>query len=129
MSVIESKYLSALGKRLCSLCLIFLLVSVVGCGGEKAPSLPDEKFQQIYGDILLLGELHRSDSTALRHSLDSLLDAHGIDTTILFASARETALDPARSEALYRVVVERFEKKIGRSDSTEVKTAPPLGFD
>ena len=91
--------------------------------------MPDEQFRQIYGDILLLGELHRSDTAALRLSLDSLLDAHGTDTTSLFAKARDIALDQERSAELYRVVTERFETATGTADTTKVKTAPPLGFD
>ncbi|MBR9974000.1 MAG: hypothetical protein KFF77_00320 [Bacteroidetes bacterium] len=77
----------------------------------------------------MLGELHRSDTAALRLSLDSLLEAHGTDTTALFAKARNVSLDAERSAELYRVVIERFERTSGMPDTTHVKTAPPLGFD
>lgn len=102
---------------------------LAGCGGRSDASLPDEKFHQIYGDILLLGELHRDDTTALRLSLDSLLAAHATDTAALFAKAREIALDQQASAELYRVVIERFETRAGAKDTTKLKTAPPLGFD
>jgi len=111
------------------LCVIVLLIAWTGCDGDRARTLPDGEFQQIYGDILFLGELYREDSTALAHALDSLLAARGIDTTVLFATARETALDPQRGTELYRIVVERFERQVGRPDSTTEKKGPPLGFD
>ncbi|MFZ1731925.1 MAG: hypothetical protein WBQ23_11260 [Bacteroidota bacterium] len=97
-----------------------------GCGQNQSPTLPDEKFQKIYGDILFLGELHRSDSTALHHALDSLLKANEIDTTILFASARELAIDQERSAELYRVVIERFEKQ-STPDSIDLEDLPAMG--
>lgn len=128
MSVIASRYRSAFGKSVLSL-FIVLLFFCPGCGEQEHTAIPDEEFQHIYGDILLLGELHRSDTATLRLSLDSLLDAHGIDTTALFAKARDVALDAERSAELYRVVIERFEQQSGRPDTTAVKTAPPLGFD
>ncbi|MBE0645222.1 MAG: hypothetical protein IH600_14155 [Bacteroidetes bacterium] len=121
MSVIANRYLSALGKSLCSLCVIVLLSTVAGCGEKQSPTLPEEKFQQIYGDILFLGELYRSDSTALRLALDSMLTANNIDTTILFASAREIVVDKQKSAELYRIVIERFEKQSARPDTLDAK--------
>ncbi|MFA6233587.1 MAG: hypothetical protein WC824_05275 [Bacteroidota bacterium] len=100
-----------------SLLVIALLSALTGCGQKKARTLPEEAFQQIYGDILFLGELHRNDTTALRHALDSLLDVNNIDTTVLFATAREFATDAERSAELYRVVTERFEKQSKGADS------------
>jgi hypothetical protein len=108
---------------------MLLLVALSGCDGEKPSTLPDEEFQQIYGEIILLGELHRSDTARLRLALDSLLEDRGVDTTVLFTTAREIALDAGRSAELYRIVIERFEQQIGRPDTTERKTAPPIGFD
>ncbi len=94
-----------------------LLFAFAGCGEKQPETLPEEQFQQIYGDILFLGELYRSDSTALRTALDSLLVANGIDTTILFETARATAIDKERSAELYRVVVERFEARSAPPDT------------
>jgi hypothetical protein len=126
MSVIASKYRSALGKSLYSLLVIALLLVLIGCGQRQSPTLPDERFQKIYGDILFLGELHRNDSTALRLALDSLLEINEIDTTILFASARELAIDPERSAELYRVVIERFEKQVAGPDSLGIEALPGM---
>jgi hypothetical protein len=106
-----------------------LLIALAGCDDERARTLPDREFQQIYGDILFLGELYREDSTALAQALDSLLTANAMDTTVLFAAARETARDPQRGTELYRIVVERFERQVGRPDTTTDKRGPPLGFD
>lgn len=117
MSVMDSRYLSALGNILCSLCVIILLSAAAGCDKKQTPSIPEERFQQIYGDILFLGELYRNDSTALRTALDSLLEANDIDTSILFATARQTAVDREQSAELYRVVIERFEKRSQPQDS------------
>jgi hypothetical protein len=102
---------------------------VSGCDrGEQRRTMPDEKFHQIYGDILFLGELHRGDSTGMRLALDSLLTANDIDTAILFASAREIALDKERSEELHRIVIERFEKIAAPADTAAAapRRAPAL---
>lgn len=117
MSVIANRYLSALGNIVPSLVVIILLVFNAACGREEARTLDDGEFQQIYGDILLLGELHRQDSTALHNALDSLLDAHAIDTTLLFETAREIIVDKQRSDELYRGVIERYEARIAPPDT------------
>ncbi len=106
-----------------------LLCTVPGCDrGTQTRTIPDEKFHQIYGDILLLGELHRGDSLSLRLALDSLLAAHGTDTAQLFSTAREIALDKDRSAELHRIVIERFEKKSAPADSAapSSRRAPTL---
>lgn len=80
-----------------------------GCGGGETPRLPEEKFEQIYGDILFLGELHREDTLAMRKAVDSLLKAHNTDSTALLATARELADDSGALNSIYRNLILRFE--------------------
>ncbi|MBR9978833.1 MAG: hypothetical protein KFH87_12175 [Bacteroidetes bacterium] len=115
--MIANRYLSALGNNVPSLVVIILLVFNTACGREDTRTLDDGEFQQIYGDILFLGELYRQDSTALHAALDSLLDAHTIDTTVLFETAREIIVDKQRSDELYRGVIERYEARIAPPDT------------
>lgn len=120
ISVIAMRYLSAFGKSTfipLLLSCMFAAVSVWGCGSGGERSLPEEEFEQIYGDILYLGELHRDDTLALRGAVDSLLRAHGTDSTTLLATARSFADEPGRLNEVYRNIILRFEA-IAAPDTT-----------
>ncbi len=80
--------------------------------------MPEEEFEQIYGDIVYLGELHRDDTLALRAAYDSLLKAHHTDTTVLYATARELTRDPETLNEIYRNIVLRLER-IAAKDTTK----------
>jgi hypothetical protein len=111
INVIAMRNLSALGNNglLLLLACILCVFSVSGCGSGDTPRLPEETFEQIYGDILFLGELHREDTLAMRKAVDSLLEAHNTDSTTLLATARELADDSGALNEIYRNLILRFE--------------------
>jgi hypothetical protein len=75
-----------------------------------------EAFEQVYGDILYLGELYRGHPRAMRYALDSLLSAHDIDTTILYRTAEMYANRTYDVAELHEAMLVRFEG-IARRDS------------
>jgi hypothetical protein len=124
INVIAMRYLSALGKSVLPLLLPCMLAvsSFLGCGNSGERTLPEKEFEQIYGDIIFLGELHRDDTLALRAAVDSMLYAHGTDSTALLATARSLADDPQSLNDIYRNIILRFEA-IAAADSS-VKETP-----
>jgi hypothetical protein len=96
--------------------LVLLVFGACGDGGKEP--LSEGTFRHIYGEIIYKAELYRGDTLRLQREFDSLLTAHGTDTTELFAMAREIATDRERVEELYRVTIERFERLSSGPDST-----------
>jgi hypothetical protein len=96
--------------------LMILAVSVIGCDEQRARTLSDEEFEQIYGDILYLGELHRGDTLTMRRGIDSVLRAHDTDSSALLATARELCTRPEDLHAVYRNVLLRFDTSAGEGE-------------
>ncbi len=96
-----------------------MLMYASACSDDNDDLLPDETFEILYGDVLFLGELYRGDSTLIRRSIDSLLQAHGTDTTTFFATAETYAQDREKMQRLYSKTIERFEKLSGSNDSLQ----------
>lgn len=97
---------------------MLVLLVLGGCGEKKRGALSEGTFRHIYGEIIFKAELYRGDTLRLKREFDSLLAAHGTDTTEVFAMARDIATDRERVEELYRVTIERFEQLSRGPDST-----------
>lgn len=115
MTVIPSRYRSAFGRRALWAFVAFIVFGAAfpACTRDDGARIPEDRFVQIYGDMLYLAELHRADPVARRHATDSLLRASGTDSA---AVARTMAWYAVRQEefpAMYDRVIKHLEKKSG----------------
>jgi hypothetical protein len=117
MTVIPSRYRSALGGRVLWAFVVFIAfgAALPGCGRDERARIPEDRFVQIYADMLYVAELHRANPEARRHATDSLLRAGGTDSA---AVARTMAWYAAHQEefpAMYDRVIRRLERRSGQA--------------
>jgi hypothetical protein len=103
--------------------IIVLIVSGLATGCKQAPKPKDiGELSQTYADLLMAQQRSRTDTTAVRKSIDSTLKAHGFDDEEEF---RERLKDVGQDPEVMRKIFDSTQQLLQKITNEALPPPPP----